>query len=82
MVVLKKAVLPTNKPIANGWINFGTASIDKTPANVQERSHAVKIKAVQAGGCGAFVYLQPGAVSLSAPGHCITHSPIPPATWA
>lgn len=44
-----------------GWINFGTAELDNTAANVKQGNYAVKIPAGAAGGCGLNVYLAPGA---------------------
>ncbi len=44
-----------------GWINFGTAVLDNTAANVKQGSYAVKIPAGAAGGCGLNIYLQPDA---------------------
>ncbi|MEO5638930.1 MAG: cellulase family glycosylhydrolase [Chitinophagaceae bacterium] len=46
--------------VSNGWINFGTAFIDQTIANVKTGSNSVKVKSGQAGGCGEFIYLKPG----------------------
>ena len=44
-----------------GWINFGTAVLDQTPANVKQGSYSAKIPAGAPGGCGLNIYLQPGA---------------------
>ncbi len=41
------------------WINFGTAQLDNTPANVKEGNFSMKVKEEAAGGLGQAIYLQP-----------------------
>lgn len=43
-----------------GWINFGTAYWDSTPANVKNGTFSVKVTAGAAGGLGQVIYLEPG----------------------
>lgn len=45
--------------VGNGWINFGTATLDNTPGNVSHGAYSVKIAPGSAGGCGQPVYLAP-----------------------
>ncbi len=49
-----------NSGVGNGWINFGTSTIDNTVANVKQGSYAVKIAAGSGGGFGQPMYLEPG----------------------
>jgi len=43
-----------------GWINFGTATLDNTAANVMQGTYSVKINDGAVGGCGEAIYLEPG----------------------
>jgi hypothetical protein len=46
--------------LEHGWINFGTAFIEGTPAHVKQGSFSVRIKEGEKGGCGQPIYLKPG----------------------
>ncbi|RYU92115.1 hypothetical protein EWM62_01345 [Mucilaginibacter terrigena] len=53
---------PTNNASLNtSWINFGTAKLDNTAANVNHGAYSAKIPSGSAGGAGQVIYLQPGA---------------------
>jgi hypothetical protein len=49
-----------NAKVEYGWINYGTAYIDNTTENVKEGAVSIRIKEGQEGGCGTYIYLEPG----------------------
>ncbi|RFZ94491.1 hypothetical protein D0C36_02780 [Mucilaginibacter conchicola] len=49
----------TSKSIEN-WINFGSAELDNTPANLNNGLYSVKIPSGGASGAGQVIYLAPG----------------------
>ncbi|MBL4677397.1 MAG: cellulase family glycosylhydrolase [Mucilaginibacter sp.] len=70
--LIPPAVLAANLSFENGspqsgsknienWINFGTAELDNTAADVNNGMYAIKIPSGGAGGAGQFLYLAPGA---------------------